>query len=98
MTQSGYLDKDEKSGLYSVSLKFLPLSRKALQSLEIRRVVMPFLEMLRQKYPRANLNLGVLYQGEVVVIDRIDSMAPPWGSLIHRIQWGAVCGVASPIE
>jgi DNA-binding IclR family transcriptional regulator len=77
MTQSGYLEKDEKSGRYSVSLKFLPLSRKALQSLEIRRVVMPFLEMLRQKYPRANLNLGVLYQGEVVVIDRIDSMNLP---------------------
>ncbi len=77
MTKAGYLQKDEKTGLFSVSLKFLPLSRKALMSLEIRRVVMPFLEMLRQRYPKANLNLGVLYQGDVIVIDRIDSMSLP---------------------
>lgn len=77
MVQSGYLQKEEKSGIYSISLKFLTLSRKALISLEIRRVVMPFLEMLRAKYPKANLNLAVLYQGEVVVIDRIDSMSLP---------------------
>lgn len=77
MVQTGYLQKDEKSGVYSISLKVLTLSRKALMSMEIRRVVMPFLEMLRTKYPKANLNLGVLYQGDVVVIERIDSMSLP---------------------
>jgi len=77
MVQAGYLQKDEKSGVYSISLKVLTLSRKALMSMEIRRVVMPFLEMLRTKYPKANLNLAVLYQGDVVVIDRIDSMSLP---------------------
>lgn len=77
MVQTGYLQKDENSGVYSISLKFLTLSRKALMSMEIRRVVMPFLEMLRVKYPNANLNLAVLYQGEVIVIDRIDSMNLP---------------------
>lgn len=77
MVQTGYLNKDDKTGQFSISLKFLPLSRKALMSLEIRRVVMPFLEMLRLKYPKANLNLGVLYQGDVIVIDRIDSMSLP---------------------
>lgn len=77
MVQAGYLQKDEKTGTYSISLKFLTLSRKALMAMEIRRVVMPFLEMLRAKYPKANLNLAVLYQGDVVVIDRIDSMSLP---------------------
>lgn len=77
MTKAGYLEKDENTSLFSVSLKFLPLSRKALLSLEIRRAVMPSLEMLRLKYPKANLNLAVLYQGEVVVVDRIDSMSLP---------------------
>ncbi|HWR12704.1 MAG TPA: IclR family transcriptional regulator [Rectinemataceae bacterium] len=77
MAKTGYLEKDEKTGVFSISLKFLPLSRKALMSLEIRRTVMPFLEMLRQRYPNANLNLGVLYQGDVIVIDRIDSMSLP---------------------
>lgn len=77
MAKAGYLEKDEKTGLFTVSLKFLPLSRKALLSLEIRRAVMPSLEMLRLSYPKANLNLAVLYQGEVIVVDRIDSMSLP---------------------
>jgi DNA-binding IclR family transcriptional regulator len=77
MAKAGYLDKDETTGLFSVSLKFLPLSRKALLSLEIRRTVMPYLEMLRHSYPKANLNLAVLFQGEVIVVDRIDSMSLP---------------------
>jgi len=77
MTKAGYLEKDEKTGLFSVSLKFLPLSRKALMAMEIRRVVIPFFESLRGKYPKANLNLAVFSQNEVVVVDRIDSMSLP---------------------
>jgi DNA-binding IclR family transcriptional regulator len=77
MTKAGYLEKDEKTLSFSPSLKFLQLSRKSLLSLEIRRVVMPFLEMLRQKFPKANLNLAVLYQGDVIVVDRIDSISLP---------------------
>ena len=77
MVRAGYLEKDEMTGVYSISLKFLPLSRKALMSLEIRRVVMPFLEMLRTRYPNGNFNLAVLYQGDVIVIDRIDSVNLP---------------------
>jgi DNA-binding IclR family transcriptional regulator len=77
MAKAGYLAKDEKTGLFTVSLKFLPLSRKALLSLDIRRAAMPFLEMLRHGYPKANLNLAVLFQGEVIVIDRLDSASLP---------------------
>lgn len=77
MQNAGYLQKNEKTGQYSASLKFLPLSRKALMSMEIRRVVTPFLEMLRQRFPKANLNLAVLYEGDVVVIDRVDSVSLP---------------------
>ena len=77
MTRSGYIEKDEKTGLFSVSLKFLPLSRRALMSLEIRRVVMPYLEMLRQRYPNANFNLAVFYQGDIIVVDRVDSINLP---------------------
>jgi len=38
---------------------------------------MPFLEMLRTRYPNGNFNLSVLYQGDVIVIDRIDSVNLP---------------------
>jgi DNA-binding IclR family transcriptional regulator len=77
MVKAGYLNKDEKNGSYSVSLKMLQLSRRALMSLDIRHVVMPYLDMLRQKYPRANLNLAVLYLGDVIVVDRVDSQNLP---------------------
>lgn len=77
ITAAGYLVKDEKNGQFSVSLKVLQLSRKALNSLEIRRIVMPYLDMLRHKYPKANLNLGVFHQDEVLVVDRIDSTGMP---------------------
>ena len=46
MENTGYLKKDAKTGLYSLSLKVLKLSRMALQSLEIRKFAMPYLEML----------------------------------------------------
>lgn len=77
MTAAGYLDKDEASKSFVVSLKALQLSRKAMNSLVLRRVVMPYLDLLRQKYPKANYNLAVFYQGEVVVVDHIDSNTTP---------------------
>ena len=77
MVNAGYLVKDEKNGTYSVSLKMLQLSRRALMSLDIRHVVMPYLDMLRLKYPKANFNLAVLYLGDVIVVDRVDSQNLP---------------------
>ncbi len=77
MTNSGYLVKDESSGKYSISLKVLQLSRKSLSSLEIRRIAMPYLELLWSQYPKANLNLAVFNEGEILVVDRIDSQSLP---------------------
>jgi DNA-binding IclR family transcriptional regulator len=75
--KSGYLEKDEKNGQYFISMKSLRLSRKALMSLEIRRVVLPCLELLWHQYPKANLNMALYYQGDIVVVDRIDSINLP---------------------
>lgn len=77
MTASGYLEKDEASKAFTVSLKALQLSRKAMNSFMLRRTVMPYLDMLRQKFPKANYNLAVFYQGEVIVVDHIDSNTTP---------------------
>lgn len=77
LAAAGYLRKDEKTGLYSVSLKFLKLSRNALLSLDIRKFAMPYLELLWNQYQKANINLAVFYEGEVLVIDRIDSLSIP---------------------
>lgn len=74
---SGYMVKDPNTGLFAVSLKSLRLSRNALQSIEIRKICMPYMEMLWNQFPKANVNMAVYYQSEVLVIDRIDSQAVP---------------------
>ena len=77
LVSSGYLSKDDHSDTYTVSLKSLKLSARALQSLEIRKVAMPSLELLWSQYPLANGNLGVMYEDEILIIDRIDSQSIP---------------------
>jgi DNA-binding IclR family transcriptional regulator len=77
MTKSGYVEKDEHNGHYSISMKALRLSRRALQSIEMRKVILPCLELLWNQFPKANLNLALYYQGDIVVVDRIDSVNLP---------------------
>ena len=77
LVSTGYLSKDEKTGLYSNSLKTLHLSRNALLSLSIRKYARPYMELLWNQYPKANINLALLYEGEVLVIDRLESINNP---------------------
>jgi len=74
---AGYMVKDEKTGFYSVSLRALHLSRNALLSLDIRKFAMPYLEMLWNQYPKANINLAIYYEDEVMLIDRLYSLNIP---------------------
>jgi DNA-binding IclR family transcriptional regulator len=77
LAASGFMVKDERTGLYAVSLKALQLSRNALLSLDIRKITMPYLELLWNQYPKANLNMAVYHNGEILVVDRIDSQDIP---------------------
>lgn len=77
LQSSGYMTKDPHSGLYSISLKTLKLSRSALHSQEIRKVTMPYLELLWNQFPKANVNMAVFYNGEVLMLDRIDTQSTP---------------------
>ncbi|MDR1901884.1 MAG: IclR family transcriptional regulator [Treponema sp.] len=77
LVTSGFMVKDESTGLYAVSLKALQLSRNALLSLDIRKLTMPYLELLWNQYPKANLNMAVYHDGEILVVDRIDSQDIP---------------------
>ena len=77
LQSSGYMTKDPHTGLYAISLKSLKLSRSALQSQEIRKVTMPYLELLWNQFPKANVNMAVFYNGEVLMLDRIDTQSTP---------------------
>lgn len=74
---SGYLIRDSKSGLYSLSLKVVRLSRTALQALEMRKFAMPYLELLWNNFPKANVNMGMRSGEEIIMIDRIDGNQLP---------------------
>ncbi len=74
---SGYMVKDPKTGYYSTSLKTLNLSRNALLSLDIRKLTMPYLELLWNQFPKSNINMGVFNNDEILVIDRLDSVSLP---------------------
>lgn len=77
MEDTGYLVKDDRTGLYSLSLKVLKLSRTALQALEIRKFAMPYLEMLWSNFPKANINMGMRNGDEIIMVDRIDGNQLP---------------------
>lgn len=77
MVTSGYLTKNEQNSTYTLSLKVLKLFNRALSSIEIRKIALPYMEMLNHRFPNANINLGVLYDNEVVQLDRIDSKVVP---------------------
>lgn len=74
---AGYMDKDPDTGLFSLSLRCLSLSSSALRSLEIRKLAMPYLEMLWHQFPRANMNLAVRNGDDIMIIDRIDGQSLP---------------------
>ncbi len=77
MVGSGYFIRNEKNSTYTLSLKVLNLFNRALSSLDIRKVALPYMEMLHQQFPDANINLGVLFDGGVVQTDRVDSQVVP---------------------
>ncbi|QTQ17175.1 IclR family transcriptional regulator [Treponema parvum] len=75
MTTAGYLEKDENTSLYTASLKFVHLFNRALSSLDIRKIALPYMEMLSKHFPKANINLALLFNYEVLQTDRIDSQS-----------------------
>ena len=78
LVTAGYMVKDEKTGLYSNSLKkTLQLSRNALLSLNLRKYAMPYLELLWNQFSKANINLALLYEGDVLVVDHMENTNSP---------------------
>ncbi len=77
LEQTGYIQKNPKTGLYSLSVRILKLSRCVLQSLEIHKFAMPYLELLWSNFQKANINLGMKYGDDILMIDRVDGKELP---------------------
>ncbi len=77
IANSGYLDKDPISGSFVLSMKCLRLSTTALQSNSLRKLTMPYLELLWHSFPKANINMGIKSGDDILIIDRIDGNTLP---------------------
>ena len=69
-----YITQDPDTKKYSLGFRFLEISRKILNNLDIRKVAHRHLEILRQKCEEA-VHLAMLRDGKVVYIDKLDTLS-----------------------
>lgn len=72
LLQMGYVQQEEKEGKYSLGLKLFELGQVVYYSMDLRTIAMPYLTELSRKHEET-IHLGVLSDGEVVYVDKVDS-------------------------
>jgi DNA-binding IclR family transcriptional regulator len=68
LTQRGYARQDPDSKRYSIGLKVVELSRRALDGLSLRAVAKPHIKRLVQQTGES-VNLAVVADGQIICID-----------------------------
>ncbi|NWQ44337.1 IclR family transcriptional regulator [Bacillus sp. EB106-08-02-XG196] len=71
LVQYGYIEQDRETGKYKLGYKFLDISSKLLESIDIRSEAKPFLKELENKTNEV-IHLVVYDQGEVVYIEKLE--------------------------
>lgn len=72
LEQHRLVDKNPETGKYRLGLKLFELGSKAIASLDVRELAGPYLLRLQQE-TQETVNLGVLDQGDVLYVAKIDS-------------------------
>lgn len=72
LVRRGYVEQDERSGLYELGTKLWELGVGRVQRLEVRKVARPVLEAVARETRESTL-LGVLQDHEALIIDKVDS-------------------------
>lgn len=67
----GYVEQDEETGRYKLGYKFLDISSKLLESIDLRAEAKPFLLEL-ERFTNEVIHLVVYDQGEVVYIEKLE--------------------------
>ncbi len=70
----GFVAQNDYTGRYRLGLKLLHLGHAVIDQIELREVVLPFLQELMEKTGET-ANLVVLDEGEAVYIDKVESPA-----------------------
>lgn len=71
LAQYGYIEQDTETGRYKLGYKFLDISSKLLESIDLRAEASPFLLELERETNEV-IHLVVWDQGEVVYIEKLE--------------------------
>jgi DNA-binding IclR family transcriptional regulator len=71
MVQYGYIEQDSDTGRYKLGYKFLEISSKLLESIDLRAEAKPYLQELENETNEV-IHLVVYDQGEVVYIEKLE--------------------------
>ncbi|WHX98365.1 IclR family transcriptional regulator [Neobacillus sp. DY30] len=71
LVQYGYIEQNPETGKYKLGYKFLDISSKLLESIDLRSEAKPFLQELENKTNEV-IHLVVYDQGEVVYIEKLE--------------------------
>lgn len=74
LTQLGYVDYDEDTGLYSLNPSVLTLGYDVMAQMEIRDIVRPYMQQLAE-YADASVYLGVPNGTEIIYVEACRSSA-----------------------
>jgi IclR family transcriptional regulator, KDG regulon repressor len=71
LARYGYIEQDSETGRYKLGYKFLEISSKLLESIDLRKEAKPFLQKLENETNEV-IHLVVYDQGEVVYIEKLE--------------------------
>jgi IclR family KDG regulon transcriptional repressor len=71
LVQYGYMEQDEETSRYKLGYKFLEMSSKLLESIDLRKEAKPYLQEL-EKETNEVIHLVVYDQGEVIYIEKLE--------------------------
>lgn len=72
LARRGFLEREEATGRYRLGAMFLLLASQVEMQQDLKRAALPVLRQLQQSTGEA-VNLNVVYQGERLCIEKIDS-------------------------
>lgn len=71
LAEFGYIEQDQETERYKLGYKFLEISAKLLDSIDIRKEALPYLLQL-ERLTNEVIHLAVWDQGEVVYIEKLE--------------------------
>ncbi len=73
LAQRGYIEKEPKTGLYKIGLKFIEISSLFFHQIELKTEAQPFMRHLAEQLG-VTVHLAILDEMDVVYIEKVDAV------------------------